>query len=165
MPPRLEQVFTLRAFLGKDNTLPLGSVKGGAHRYVVPVTGGFVSGSGLEAEILPGGADWLLLDTTTGTAHLDIRFQARSKDGDMIYGHYPGIIKLDPAIEKFLQWSPEAKTTVSKDHYFFTTPVFEVSSEKLKWMEQAVFLSHGHFYVPGDGSQAVEYEIYKVVNA
>ena len=165
MPPKLEQVFILRAFLGKENTLPLGSVKGGAHRYVIPVSGGFVSGSGLEAEIMPGGGDWLLLDPTTGTAHLDIRFQARSKEGDMIYGYYPGIIKLDPEIEKFLQWSPDAKTTESKDHYFFTTPTFETNSETLKWIEQTVFVSHGHFYVPGDGSQAVEYEVYKVVSA
>jgi hypothetical protein len=90
MAPKLEQVFTLRASLGKEDTLPLGSVKGGAHRIVVPVTGGFIKGSDLEAEILPGGGDWLLLDPVTGTAHLDIRFQARSSSGDMIYGHYPG---------------------------------------------------------------------------
>jgi hypothetical protein len=90
MAPKLEQVFTLRASLGKEDTLPLGSVKGGAHRFVVSVTGGFIKGSDLEAEILPGGGDWLLLDPVTGTAHLDVRFQARSLSGDMIYGHYPG---------------------------------------------------------------------------
>lgn len=90
MAPKLEEVFVLRASLGKENTLPLGSVKGGAHRIVVPVTGGFIKGPGVEADILPGGGDWLLLDPTTGTAHLDIRFQARSASGDMIYGHYPG---------------------------------------------------------------------------
>lgn len=72
---------------------------------------------------------------------------------------------MDPHVEKFLQWSPDAKTTKSEDHYFFTTPIFEVSSEHLKWMEQNVFISHGHFYIPGDGSQAVEYEVYKVVSA
>ncbi|KAK5705821.1 hypothetical protein LTR17_021332 [Elasticomyces elasticus] len=163
MPPTIEQVFTLRAFLGREDTLPLGPVKGGAHRIVVPVVGGFLSGSGVEAEILPDGGDWLLLDPTTGTAHLDIRFQARSSSGDMIYGHYPGILRMDAQVEKFLQWSQEAKTTQSQDHYFFTTPIFEVNSEKLKWMEQNMFLSHGHFYVSDDGRQAVEYEVYKVV--
>jgi hypothetical protein len=165
MPPKLEQVFTLRAFLGRDDTLPLGAVKGGAHRIVVPVTGGYLSGSGLEAKILPGGGDWLLLDPSTGTAHLDIRFQARSDAGEMIYAHYPGIIKLDAEIQKFLQWSSEARTTKSNEHYFVTTPIFEVNSEKLKWMEQNVFLSHGHFVVPGDGTQAVEYEVYRVDSA
>ena len=165
MPPQLEQVFVLRAFLGKDDLLNLGPVKGGAHRIVVPVTGGFVKGPGVDLDILPGGGDWLLLDPSSGTAHLDIRFQARSADGDMIYAHYPGIIKVDAAVQDFLQWSPKAKTTESKDQYFFTTPVFEVSSEKLKWMEQTLFLAHGHFVVPGDGTQAVEYEVYKVVSA
>ena len=90
MAPKVEQVFTLRTSLGKEDTLPLGSVKGGAHRFVVVATGGFIKGSDFEAEILPGGGDWLLLDPVTGTAHLDVRFQARSSSGDMIYGHYPG---------------------------------------------------------------------------
>lgn len=108
MAPKLEQVFTLRAFLGKDNILNFGSVKGGPHRIIVPVVGGFMSGSGIEATILPGGADWLLLDPITGTAHLDIRFQARSSSGDMIYGHCPGIIRMDEEIQKFLEWDPEA---------------------------------------------------------
>ncbi len=72
---------------------------------------------------------------------------------------------MDPKVQKVLEWSPDAETTKSEDHYFFATPVFEVSSEKLKWMEQTVFISHGHFYVPGDGRQAVEYEVYKVVSA
>jgi hypothetical protein len=165
MPPKLEQVFTLRAFISKDDTLPLGSVKGGAQRTVVPVVGGFLSGSGLEAKIFHGGGDWSLLDAASGTLHLDARFQARSESGDMIYGRYPGIIKLDPEIQKILEWSSEARTTESKEHYFFATPVFEVSSEKFKWMEQSVFVSHGHFVVPGDGTQAVEYEVYRTVSA
>lgn len=67
-------------------------------------------------------------------------------------------------VQKVLEWSPEARTTTSSEHYFVTTPKFEVSSEKLKWMEQTVFVAHGHFVVPGDGTQAVEYEVYRVVS-
>ncbi|KAK6420014.1 hypothetical protein LTR95_016987 [Oleoguttula sp. CCFEE 5521] len=165
MAPTLEKVFDLRAFLGKTDTLPLGHVKGGAQRIIVPVTSGFLKGSGVEAEIIPTtGADWLLLDPATGTAHLDVRIALRTKDGDSIYIYYPGIIKLDEKIGMALSWDPAMRTTKSSDHYFFTTPRIEVSNEKHKWMEQTVFVAHGHFFAEGDGTQAVEYEVYKLVS-
>lgn len=71
---------------------------------------------------------------------------------------------MDEATQKVLQWSPDAKTTRSEDHYFMTTPKFETSSESLKWMEQSLFVGHGHWVVPGDGSQAVEYDVYKLLS-
>ena len=165
MPPTLKQVFTYRAFLVKDETAPVGPIRGGASRVVAPVTGGFITGSGVEAKVLSGGADWTLLDPATGTAHLDARVQARTSDGEHIYIRYPGIIKIDSTLEKAFAWDPQARTTKSDDHYWISTPIFEVSSEKLKWMEQSVFVAHGHIYAPGDGTQAVEYEVYKVVSA
>jgi len=164
MAPKLEQVFKVQAFLSKEDMLPLGSIKGGPHRYVVPVVSGFIEGADFKAELTSGGSDWLLMDPATGTAQLDIRANARTKDGEYIYTYYHGILKMDQQVEKFLQWSPEAKSTKSSDHYFMTTPRYEVSSERLKWMEQNIFVGHGHFVVPGDGRQAVEYEIYKVVS-
>ncbi|KAJ9652605.1 hypothetical protein H2198_008132, partial [Neophaeococcomyces mojaviensis] len=91
-------------------------------------------------------------------AYLDVRAQARTDKGESIYLHYPGILKVDEATQLALQWSPDAKTTKSEDHYFVTTPVFETSSTELKWLEQNIFIGHGHWYIPGDGTQAVEYE-------
>lgn len=165
MAPILEQVFKLRAFLSKTDSLSLGPIKAGPHRYIVPVTHGTLEGPRLKAQLLHGGGDWLLLDTSTGVAHLDIRAQARSEKGECIYLHYPGILKMDEATQLALQWSSDARTTRSEDHYFVTTPVFETSSKDLKWMEQNIFIGHGHWYIPGDGTQAVEYEIYKVESA
>jgi Protein of unknown function (DUF3237) len=165
MAPKLEYAFTLTAFVSKEDTLALGAVKGGPIRYVIPVTHGTLEGSGIKAQLVQGGSDWVLLDPTTGVAHLDIRTQARTADGDLIFIFYPGLLKVDEASGKALQWSPEAKTTQSQDHYWMTTPRFETSSEKLKWMEQCMFVGHGHWNIPGDGTQAAEYEIYKVVSA
>ncbi|EXJ59432.1 uncharacterized protein A1O5_12057 [Cladophialophora psammophila CBS 110553] len=165
MAPKFEQVFKLRAFLSKTDFLSLGPIKGGPHRYIATVTHGTLEGCGLKAQLLHGGGDWLLLDHSSGVAHLDIRAQARSEGGECFYLHYPGILKMDEATQLVLQWSPEAKTTRSEDHYFVTTPVFETSSQDFKWMEQNIFIGHGHWYIPGDGTQAVEYEIYKVVSA
>ena len=165
MAPRLEKAFTMRAFLSKEDLLALGSIKGGAHRYAAPVTHGFFKGSGIEAQIIQGGSDWLLVDTKTGVATLDVRTQARTVGRDAIYIRYPGILKVDEATEKVLQWSAEAKSTRVEDHYFMITPTFETSSETLKWMEQTIFIGFGHWVVPGDGQEAVEYDIYKVLSA
>jgi hypothetical protein len=115
MPPKLEQVFTIRAFLGKEGTLQLGSVRGGTQRVFIPVTGGHIKGPGIDATVLPGGGDWLLLDTASATAHLDVRAQAQTTEGEIIYAHYPGILKVnDPAVQKFLTWDPSLRTTESK---------------------------------------------------
>lgn len=60
MAPKLESAFTMRAYLSKD-TLKLDGIKSGPSRLVLPITHGFVEGSGLKAKVLPGGADWLLV--------------------------------------------------------------------------------------------------------
>ena len=165
MAPQLEKAFTLQVFLSKPDTLSVGPIKGGPHRYVAPVTHGSLEGSGVKATIVQGGSDWLLLDATAGVAHLDVRTQLRTEGGDIILVHYPGILKMDEATQKMFQWSPDAKSTNPEHHYFMITPRFETSSQSLKWMEQTLFIGHGHWLVPGDGSQAAQYEIYKVISA
>jgi len=92
MAPKLEKAFTLRCFLSKEDLLVFGPIKGGPHRYAVPVTYGFLEGSGIKAQLVQGGSDWILMDTTTNVAHLDVRTQARTAEGDVIYIKYPGIL-------------------------------------------------------------------------
>ncbi|KAK3046847.1 hypothetical protein LTR09_011688 [Extremus antarcticus] len=169
MPPTLHPVFTYRAFISKPDTLALGATKGGAHRICVPVTDGFLRGTGkaagIDFEIVQGGSDWPRADPGTRIIHLDSRFNARNTEtGEVLYGYYPGITRPDPEMQKCLERSPEARTTEGREHYWVMTPTFEVSGEGMKWMEQTVFVAHGHWFVPGDGRQAVEYEVYKVVS-
>ena len=70
---------------------------------------------------------------------------------------------MDEAAQLALGNSPEAKSTKAGDHAWFATPVFEVSSEKHKWMERSWFVSQGHWHIPGDGSIAAEHDIYRLV--
>ena len=84
MAPKLEQVFKMQAFLSKENTLDLGSIKGGPHRYVIPVVSGFIEGADFKAEVTAGGSDWLTLDHSTGIAQLDVRAQGRTAEGETI---------------------------------------------------------------------------------
>src|SRR5438046_9962054 len=102
MAPKLEQVFTLRACLSKEDTMPFGPVKGGSHRTIVPVTHGLLEGSGVKAQLVQGGSDWLRIDTTAGVGHLDVRLQAKTEEGEYIHICYAGILKLDDALGKAL---------------------------------------------------------------
>jgi hypothetical protein len=61
MGPKLEHAFTMRGYMNKENSLDLKTIKFGPQRIIVPITHGFIEGSGLKAEIVPGGGDWILV--------------------------------------------------------------------------------------------------------
>lgn len=61
MAPTLEHYFTMRAYFDRPNMLPVGKVKGGPQRTVVPLNTGWLRGSGTNAELLPGSGDWFLV--------------------------------------------------------------------------------------------------------
>lgn len=61
MAPKLELVFTMRGYMDPENTVNLNAIKSGPHRIVVPINGGFIEGSGLKAQVLPGSGDWILV--------------------------------------------------------------------------------------------------------
>ena len=152
MAPDLKHVFNMRIQLSKEGTHTLGPQKGagGPQRFIAEFSAGLLEstpecpGQPFKAKIT-GGADWLLLDTTANLGHLDIRTQAKTDEDESIFIRYNGVLRIDEATGKALQWSPDARTTKSEDQYWMGMPVFEVSSERLKWMEQSVFLLTGHW--------------------
>ncbi|CRG88086.1 hypothetical protein PISL3812_05113 [Talaromyces islandicus] len=163
MAPKLELVFTMRGYLDVENCVDLKAIKSGPHRAIVPINGGFIEGSGLKAQVLPGSGDWILTDPTTGVSDLDVRIQARTDDGHSLYVHYNGKLKANDKVDKVLSFAPDAKTTNYGDHEWFITPIVETSDPKFKWVEESVFIGQGHFIVDSTGS-AVEYQIYRIVN-
>ena len=61
MAPTLKRVFTMRAYIDRDNTINAEGIKGGPSRIILPIRKGFVEGSNIKADILPGSGDWLLV--------------------------------------------------------------------------------------------------------
>jgi hypothetical protein len=61
MTPSLEHVFTMRLYTAPEKALVIPQAKSNAHRIIAFLTHGHVKGSGFEAELLPGGADWILV--------------------------------------------------------------------------------------------------------
>ena len=131
-PPKLNHVFHLRGHMGKD-TIKAGQHRSGPHRHITALEGGFLRGipgtrgEGLDATLVTGGSDWILFDEGTNTAHLDVRTQGRTKDGECVYIHYNGYLRLDQAAEKFMSWSPDAKTTAFGEHHWWSAPNIEAS--------------------------------------
>ena len=56
--PKLEKHFTMRINLSPEHVYDLKAVRG-HNRFIAAIAGGFIKGEGLEAKILPGGADWV----------------------------------------------------------------------------------------------------------
>ncbi|GAB7331739.1 hypothetical protein MBLNU13_g03711t1 [Cladosporium sp. NU13] len=162
-PPKLEKRFTMRIYLSKDNTHDLGAMRNGPHRYIAAITRGSIKGEGFEAALLPGGADWVSLDPSTGVSHVDVRTQARTASGHFISVRYTGVMKNDEATVKVLSWAEDARTTEFGEHQWFTGPKFETSDPSLKWIEDAFWVAQGRCVVDGGGN-GIEYEIYQVVN-
>ncbi|KAK0934340.1 hypothetical protein LTR29_014071 [Friedmanniomyces endolithicus] len=169
MPPKLEQAFVFRLFENSSDTLSLGPNKGGALGFVYPFSSGFLKGSSIDAKMVNGGSDLFTLDPATGMGYTNVQVSFKSVDAQtgksdgIFVMTYRGVLKVDELFQLALSGSPEAKTTSSEDHYCVANVTFEVSDERHKWMEQTLFVGHGHAYVPGDGSAAAEYEVYKVV--
>ncbi|KAH9209193.1 hypothetical protein DL95DRAFT_394595 [Leptodontidium sp. 2 PMI_412] len=163
MTPRLEKCFTMCSYISVEDTLDLKTIRNGNRRTIVPITHGFITGSGLDATIIQGGSDRVTLDEKLNIAYLDVRLQARTANGHAMHVHYTGVVKLDEAGNKVLGKAPDAQTTNYGDHHWFSAPVMETSDENFKWVESNLFVGEGH-YVVNDGGNAVEYQIFKVVN-
>jgi hypothetical protein len=107
-------------------------------RRIVPLKGGKIEGPKIKGEVLPFGADWILV-RPDGVVQLDVRATIRTDDDELVYVTYRGIV--DP----------------SRD-YFCTTPFFETGSEKYSWLNKIICVGVGKRQ---EGK--VEYEVYRIV--
>ena len=123
--PRLEFAFHVEAALGpiEDH----GGTRAG-HRRIVPVVGGTIVGPDLEAEILPGGADWQLL-RDDGAVDVEARYSARTRQGELLYITSRGVRSGDPRVlEALLRGEP----VPSSEYYFRTAVTVETSAARLR---------------------------------
>ena len=180
MAPTLEQLFTIRLYRSKADTLPLGATRGSGIRVATPYESGYLcstptststsSSSSINASLVQGGSNCLRLDTNAipvPTIYLDARVYLRDDaSGATFYVRFEGVARTDDLIQKILEGNSDARTTESKDHYEFNNPIFEVSREEDRWMESTAWIGHGHYVVERHGDQmdvAVEFEIYRLL--
>jgi hypothetical protein len=147
--PGLEPAFTVDARLGplEDH----GMTRAG-HRRVIPVAGGRVSGV-LDAEILPGGADWQLV-RPDGGIEIDTRYSARTAAGEHVHFRTSGVRSGPPAVLAALLRGED----VDPASYYFRVAVYlETSAPRLAFLERSLFVASAV-----RGADSVSYVAYRV---
>jgi len=147
--PGLEPAFTVDARLGP---LEDHGVTRAGHRRVIPVAGGRVSGV-LDAEILPGGADWQLV-RPDGAIEIDTRYSARTAAGEHVHFRTSGVRSGPPAVLAALLRGEE----VDPASYYFRVAVYlETSAPRLAFLERSLFVASAV-----RGADSVSYVAYRV---
>jgi hypothetical protein len=123
-------------------------------RMIFNITGGTVEGPNVSGEVLPTGADWLVIRSDMA-AELDVRATMKTSDNEIIYTYYRGII--DASLEVF-DSIQKGEDVDPSTYYFRTTPVFETASEKYGWLNKIVAVGVGKL-----AKNKVIYRVYKIL--
>ena len=140
--PKLTFAFEVRAQVGAP--LEVGQIPAGRRR-IVQITGGTFEGPGLKGKILPGGADWQIIQAD-GFSQLDTRYTLQTDKGQIIYVQNAGVRDAAPDVMKKLLEGEKVDPSLV---YFRTVPKFETSAPELQWLVRSVFVGTGERY-PSD---------------
>ena len=135
-PPKLTFAFELRAQVGAP--VEIGEVTHGRRR-IVAILGGTVKGPQLNATIVPGGADWQLIQRD-GFSELDTRYTLETDKGQRVYVQNAGIRHAAPDV---MQKLLAGEIVDPKLVYFRTVPKFETAAPELQWLARSVFVGIG----------------------
>ena len=119
--------FIFRAEVTVAVPLELGRTPQGTRR-IVDITGGIVTGPALSGEVLPGGADWQIIQED-GSGVLEARYTIRSSDGALIYVRNFGYRNGPPDI---LERLAKGEMVDPALYYFRATPFFETAASPIR---------------------------------
>jgi len=129
--PRLSYAMTLHVKCAA--AMEVGNIPQGK-RVVIPIIGGTFEGKDekgqdFKGEVLSGGADYQLVDTTHNRTRLEAIYNIKTSDGILIHVRNVGVLanpKLSDGTQGF---------------YFQTSPVFEAPMDsKYAWLNDAIFV-------------------------
>jgi hypothetical protein len=118
------------------------------------IKGGTISGTNIKGNVLPTGADWILL-RPDGAGELDVRGTIRTDDGELIYMYYRGILHTTPEVYERTQ---KGESVDPSEYYFRTTPILETGSDKYGWLNRIIAVGVGQLM-----PNRVIYKIYRIL--
>jgi len=134
--PKLDFIF--RATVNVALPRELGQTPWG-NRRIIDITGGNVEGPAVSGSVLPGGADWQIIQAD-GTAILEARYTISTDDGALIYvqnrGYRHGPSDVLARIAKGESVDPAF-------YYFRAAPIFETAAPQYSWLNNTMCLSSG----------------------
>lgn len=98
---------------------------------------GRATGPGIEAEVLPGSADWLLIGADR-IARVDVRATLLTDDGAHIYLTNTGRVRLGEHTDRFLA----GEVVPADDAYIRTVPLFETTAERYAFLNGSVNVAY-----------------------
>ncbi len=134
--PVLTFAFELRAIVGTP--VDVGLTPRGRRR-IVSILGGTVEGPGIKGRVVPGGADWQLIQPD-GFSELDTRYTIETDKGQLVYVQNGGIRHATPDVMQKLNAGERVDPALV---YFRTVPRFETSAPDLQWLTRTVFVGVG----------------------
>jgi hypothetical protein len=138
-PPSLIFAFEVRAQVGPG--LELGTTPAGRRR-IVSILGGTFEGPGLRGQVLPGGADWQIVQPD-GLTHLDSRYTLQTDEGAFIYVQNGGVRHAPPDVMSRLLAGEAVDPALV---YFRTRPTFETAAPSLQYLTRDLFIGVGERY-------------------
>ncbi len=108
-------------------------------RRVIPILGGTVQGPRLRGEILPGGADFQLIQAD-GYTTLEARYVLRLDGDALVYVVNTGIRFGPPEVMARIMRGEVVDPALV---YFRTVPRFETASPAYQWLTRPLFLASG----------------------
>ncbi|MEU7870389.1 DUF3237 domain-containing protein [Dactylosporangium sp. NPDC049140] len=127
----LEPLATVRVELAPG--LDVGPTPGGRRR-VFPIAGGSFTGRAFSGTVLPGGADWQLVQPD-GTAVIDTRYMLRTGDGALVYIQTRGFRHGPPEILERLATGEPVDPAA---YYFRLSLRFETAAPVYAWLARTI---------------------------
>lgn len=142
VPPQLEFAFEVRAEVA--DPVVVGELPQGTRR-IVDILGGTFEGPGIRGTLVPGGADWQLIQAD-GFTDIDARYTLRTEAGDLIYVSNIGIRHASPDVMRRLNAGEQVDPS---QIYFRAVPRFEAAAPGLQWLMRSIFIATGERHPNG----------------
>ena len=133
--------------------VPIGATHEGM-RVFYEVLGGRIIGPAVGGEVLRGGGDWALVGAD-GWTRIDVRGQARTDDGALLYFRYRGVIEPTEALNAALR---SGGSTEFGDQYWRASIEVETGDPRYRWLSQSALIGRGRL-IPGPG---VAYQVFRI---
>ncbi|GAA6139260.1 DUF3237 domain-containing protein [Arenicella sp. 4NH20-0111] len=148
-----KELFEMTLQVSTEKMINIGALPHGGRR-IVPISGGRFSGDRLNGRVLPGGADWVLVEPD-GSFRIDVRLTLETDDSQSIYMQYDGLFYAEAdVLERYYSGA-----SISEDEYYLRTQArFETSASNYQWLNHIVSVGKGRKI---DGG--VSYQMYHVL--
>jgi Protein of unknown function (DUF3237) len=123
-------------------------------RRVIGIAGGSFDGPLMSGEILPGGADWQILQPD-GTALVTARYTLRTHEGELLLADSRGV-RTGP--REVLDALRRGEPRDPDEYYFRTAVMLEAGPGDYEWVNRALFVA-----VAARGPASVVYDLHQII--